>query len=331
MQFALELVVAAALSALLGALLAYLVLTRRLRDLAIAVNRFRDGDLEQPLQLAGKNPTGDDIDRLGAALQEMSERIVREMQQLQRAQANRLELLANVSHDLRTPLASMQGYLEILLLKQGAMSPEEQQSYLEIATRHCERLTKLIRDLFQLSKLEARKLALQCEPFSAAELVQDLVQKFQLNAERRGLRLSSVLAGQPTQVNGDIAMIETALENLIDNAMRNTPRGGEIRVEVEPRAGRVALRVADTGFGIAREDLAKIFERYYHRDRTAAGASGGTGLGLAIVRRIVELHGSAVSVESTLGQGTVFGFDLAGVENLAPTPSALAQTSVAPG
>jgi len=318
----------ALLASLLGALLVYLLLMRRLRSLTRAVIDFQEGELARPLCLPGIDAAGDGIDRLGAAVQLMSERMVRQVEQLHQGQALRLELLANISHDLRTPLASMQGYLEILLLKHASMPPEEQRSYLEIATRHGERLGRLITDLFHLSKLEAHELAPQIESFSVAELVQDLVQKFRLAAEKRGLRVESVLSGQQFQVDGDIAMIETVLENLIENAMRNTPAGGRIRVEVEPGAGRVHVRVADTGRGIAAEDLTRIFERYYHRDRSVAGETGGTGLGLAIVRRIVELHGGAVSVQSEPGKGTVFGFDLQAAPGAAPRPSILA---AAPG
>jgi signal transduction histidine kinase len=316
---------------LLAALLVYNLLTRRLRNLAIAVNRFRDGDFTRPMRLASANPAGDDLDRLSAAVQEMSERIVRQLEQLQQAEVWRRELLANVSHDLRTPLASMQGYLEILLLKHGTMPLDEQRSYLEIATRHGERLGKLIRDLFQLTKLEAHEITLQCEPFSVAELVQDVVQKFQLAAEGRGLHLQSRLIGQQVQVHADIAMIETVLENLIDNALRHTPRDGSIRVEVESQMGRVVVRVVDTGYGIANEDMARLFERYYHVDRGQDGEAGGTGLGLAIVRRIVELHGSTIQVQSTLGQGTTFGFDLPVITtDVAPAPRAPAAMPAAP-
>ena len=230
--------------------------------------------------------------------------MVAQLQRLQHAEASRRELLANVSHDLRTPLASMQGYLEMLLLKQGTLPPDEQRSYLEIASRHSERLGKLINELFQLTKLEAHEIQPQREPFSVAELVQDVVQKFQLAADKRGLRLDSRLAGQQVQIDADIALIETVLENLIENALRHTPRGGEVRVEVEPQGARVAVRVVDTGRGIASEDLPNLFERYYHVDRGEMGDAAGTGLGLAIVRHIVELHGGAIRVESELGQGT---------------------------
>ena len=330
MEHASDLLIGILAFSLLAALLAYLRLTRRLRALAAAVHRFRDSDFTRPIRLAFGHAADDSIDHLSATIEQMSERIARQLEQLQHAQTWRLELLADVSHDLRTPLASMQGYLELLLLKHGAMPLDEQRSYLEIATRHGERLDKLIRDLFQLSKLEAHEITPRREAFSVAELVQDLVQKFQLSAEKRGLGLECRLCGQPVQVLGDIAMIETVLENLVENALRHTPAGGSIHVEVEPRAGRVAVRVADTGCGIAREDVAKLFDRYYRVDRAAGRDDGGTGLGLAIVRRIIELHGSTISVESTLGQGSKFGFDLEVAANEAGAQHAVSIMPAAP-
>jgi signal transduction histidine kinase len=306
----LGLLLAGAALALLTALYVHRRLTRRLKRLADAVETIAQGDFATPLELPRADPNGDELDRLTVGIGRMSERMARQLAQLQQAEVRRRELIANVSHDLRTPLASMQGHLELLLLKHGSLPPAEQRSYLEIATRHCERLSKLVRDLFQLTKLEANEIVPQCEAFSATELVQDVVQKLELAAEKRGLRLVSRFSVQQIQVQADIGMIETVLENLIGNALRHTPRGGQICVDVEPRARRVALRVSDTGCGIAREDLARLFDRYYHVDRGEDVDAAGTGLGLAIVRRIVELHGSKIGVESTLGRGTTFAFDL---------------------
>ena len=310
LELAAFVMVASVVFALLAALFVYQLFTRRLERLASALESFVQDGFTTPMRLQEVDPGGDEIDRLSNHVESMSQRIVRQLEQLQHTNAWRRELLANVSHDLRTPLASIQGYLEMLLLKHGSLAPQEQRSYLEIATRHSERLSKLIRDLFQLAKLEAHEAVLQSEAFPLAELVQDVVQKFQLAADSRGLRLDSRVIGQPVPVHADIAMVETVLENLIENALRHTPRGGQIWVEVEPLSARVALRVSDTGSGIASEDIAKLFERYYHFDRGDAGVAAGTGLGLAIVRRIVELHGSAIRVESTLGHGATFGFDL---------------------
>ena len=313
--------------ALLAAVCVFQLFTRRLKRLSGAIEALARGGFTAPLHVPGADPDGDEIDRLSTLVERMSEHIVGQLEQLQHSETWRRELLANISHDLRSPMASIQGYLEILLLKHGAMPLQEQRSYLEIATRQSERLGKLIRDLFQLSKLEAHEVTAQCEAFSLTELVQDVVQKAQLVAVGRGLQVHALPIARQVQVHADIAMIETVLENLIENALRHTPRGGQVLVAVEPRVERVALRVTDTGCGIADEDMAKLFERYYHVDRSEAGVAGGTGLGLAIVRRIVELHGGAIRVESRLGHGTTFAFDLpvlgeAATAARAPTPPA---------
>ncbi len=311
LELATDLGIGVVVFALLAALLVFSFLTRRLRALAVAVDSFRDSGFTKPIHLTSANPRGDDIDRLGAAVQEMSERIAEQLDLLGQTDVRRRELLANVSHDLRTPLASMQGYLETLLLKRGTLSPEEERGYLEVAAKHSERLGRLIRDLFQLTKLEARELKPQCEYFPVAELVQDVVQKFQLAADKRSLRLSSELAIQHEQVHADIGMIESVLENLIENAMRHTAAGGVIQVTVAPiDEARVAVRVVDTGRGIPSDQLKGIFDRYYRVNRGEASDAGSTGLGLAISRHIVELHGGKIQVESVPDRGSAFSFDL---------------------
>lgn len=304
------LVIGAVAFSLLAALLVFNLLTRRLRTLAAAVDAFRESGFTQAIRFPSADATGDEIDRLGATVQEMSERFVRQLRELERNDVQRRELLANVSHDLRTPLASMQGYLETLLLKRGTLPPEEERNYLEVAAKHSERLGKLVADLFQLTKLEAHEIKPQPEPFPVAELAQDVVQKFQLGAEKRGLCLQTEMDGQVPQVNADIGMIERVLENLIENAMRHTSAGGTVRVTVEPAGKRVLVRVADTGRGIPAAELSNVFDRYYRLNRGESGEGGNVGLGLAITRQIVMLHGGTIKVDSTEGKGTTFSFDL---------------------
>jgi signal transduction histidine kinase len=323
LELAADLGIGVVVFSVLAALLVFNFLTRRLRVLAMAVDGFRDSGFTQPIRLASANPKGDDIDRLGAAVQEMSERIAEQLRLLGQTDVRRRELLANVSHDLRTPLASMQGYLETLLLKHGTLSPEEERSYLEVAAKHSERLGRLIRDLFQLTKLEAHELDPQREAFPIAELVQDVVQKFQLAAVKRGLQLSSRLAIQQAQTHADIGMIESVLENLIENAMRHTAADGLVQVEVVPLdKARVTVRVVDTGRGIPSDQLPGIFDRYYRVNRGEASDAGSTGLGLAITRHIVELHGGRIQVESVPGRGTTFSFDLPLAADHAPSSAA---------
>lgn len=318
LELATYLIVGAVAFSLLAALIVFRFLTRRLRTLCESIEVFRDGGFSAPLQLAGKGG-GDEIDMLAAVFAEMSERIVCQLEALAQVDARRRELLANVSHDLRTPLASMQGYLETLLLKDGSLTPEERRSYLQVATRHCERLGKLVRDLFELTRLEAHEIRPQPERFPLAELVQDVAQKFELQARKAGQHLVTEIAPEVPMVLADIGMIERVLENLIENAMRYTPAEGTIRVTLQADGGAaVRLCVSDTGKGIATDELANVFDRYYRVDRGEPGNAAHAGLGLAITRRIVELHAGTIRAESTPGQGTRFVVELPAAPAVSP-------------
>ena len=315
-SFVLRLGLAALISGLLFALIAGLLvfysLTRRLRKLAWAMEGFERQGFSEPVALdLRKAPSpGDEIDRLGATFEAMADRMVEQLGELKRADLLRRELVTNVSHDLRTPLASLRGYLETLLLKKGELSAEEQERYLEVALRHSESLGSLVSELFELARLEAREIRPRPEPFAAGDLVQDVVQKLQLEADRRRLRLrAEAPAGLPF-VTADIGLIERALENLIDNALKYTAAGGEVIVAARQAGAEVTLEVADTGRGIAAEELPHVFDRFYRSKTGGPGRAAGAGLGLAITRQILDLHGSEIRVDSELGRGSTFSFDL---------------------
>ena len=229
---------------------------------------------------------------------------------LKQADTMRRELVANVSHDLRTPLATLQGYIETLLLKNERLSDKDRKRHLEIAIRHCQRLSNLVDELFELAKLDSREIQVQCEPFNISELAHDVVQKFNLTAEKRQITIQIDHDQQLPFANADIAMIERVIENLLDNALRHTSAGGSIRLSFSTQNGDISVCVRDTGSGISEEDLPHIFDRFYHRDRTQEGKAGYSGLGLAITKRILELHGKTILVESKAGSGTAFTFFL---------------------
>jgi signal transduction histidine kinase len=294
------------LFALLAGLLLFALLTRRLRLLTRAVEDFQLAGFSGALP-PGRS-SGDEIERLACSINAMAERIAGQVQRLQETDSQRRELVANVSHDLRTPLASLQGYLETLRLKGEDLGREEQLHYLEVAHRHCRHLGRLVEELFDLARLDANEVQPVLEPFSLAELVQDVVHKFELRAgEREVVLLADYDAGLPFVV-GDIALIERVMDNLIENALRHTPAGGTVTVAVQPVGKALAVQVIDTGSGIPAEDLPYIFERFYQSDKMRT--RGGAGLGLAIARRIVELHGRTIHAASSGGRGTTFAFDL---------------------
>ncbi|CAN7777436.1 HAMP domain-containing sensor histidine kinase [Variovorax sp. LjRoot290] len=293
--------------------------SRRLKRLADAVDAFARGGCTEPLHVAGADAGGDEIDRLAAHVEQMSARIGKQFAEIERGVDRRRELLANVSHDLRTPLASMQGYLELLLLRHGSLPPAEERNYLETAVRHGERLGRLVGDLFELTRLEAAEALPQPEAFSLAELAQDVAQKFALDARARkvDLRAAGGEGSAAIRAQADIGMVERVLENLVDNALRHTPPGGSVTIEFGGDAQRARMAVRDSGCGIPPAELAGIFDRYDRADRSVPGAQG--GLGLAIAQRIVRLHGGELSVASIAGAGSCFAFDL---PLAAPRPAA---------
>lgn len=292
-------------TALVIGLLAFRRLTRRLErlDREMAGFRHHGGDAA-----AAPPAGGDEIDRLEATFRAMAERIEGQVAELARHDELRRELVANVSHDLRTPLAALQGYLETLLIKDETLTPEERRRYLGDAARHGEQLGKLVAQLFELARLDVEEAPLALEPLSLAELSQDVVQKFELAARQRDVTLEARLPGRLPPVVADIRLLERAFGNLIENALAHTPRGGRVVVALAQRDGGVEVRCEDSGEGIPAGELPHVFDRFF-RGR-GARAGGGAGLGLAIARRIVELHGSRLEVDSVVGRGTTFRFRL---------------------
>jgi signal transduction histidine kinase len=287
------------------------LLTRRLRRLASEMDAFEASGFTSPPDSPGRwrGEGGDEIDRLGETFEGMSRRIGEQLTELERADRMRRELVANVSHDLRTPLSSLHGYLETLLLKGDRIDPEERRRYLEIATRNSGSLSKRIAALFELAKLDAYEVRLEEERFSLAELVQDVVQDFEMRAREKRVELHTEREEKVPFVVADIGLIERALENLIGNAVRHTPSGGRVTVSIRTDHSEVSVEVRDTGPGIPPDELPSVFDRFY-RCRADESGGGGTGLGLAIAKRIVDLHRGSIRADSTIGEGTVFTLTL---------------------
>jgi signal transduction histidine kinase len=312
LQLSAWVIFASLLFALIAGLVLFASLTGRLKRLANAMDAFKSGTARQPIKLpmTKRGPRADEIDRLGAAFGEMAARIEDQMAQLQKSDATRRELVANVSHDLRTPLATLQGYIETLLLKEDDLVPAARRIYLETAIKHCERLSKLVAELLELAKLDSDDIRPRNEPFNLSELVQDVAQKFQLRADEKQISLSTGCDKNLPFVNADIALIERVLENLIENAVHNTPRGGSVRLALEARQENVAVLISDTGPGIPPAEQERIFNRFYQLDKSRQSGTGHTGLGLAITKKILELHDRSIAVASSLGAGTTFSFEL---------------------
>jgi signal transduction histidine kinase len=311
-----------ALVAVLGlaaGLIAFRSITRPLRRLAEALSGFDpSGDPARQPALAGSSPpvvesgapqrqAKDEIKVLQTAYAQMATRIGEQWTALARSDQQRRELVANISHDLRTPLTSLHGYLELLALKGDALSESERRRYLGTALAQSDKVGKLAQSLFELARLEYGIVAPQWEDFSLADLIQDVLQKFELTARGKGIALEVDLPQRTPNVHADLAMIERVLTNLLDNAIRHTPEGGTVRIELMPRDDRIAVTVADTGPGIARELRAGLFQRAL---RAGEGRRG--GLGLLIVQRMLQLQGSEIRLQDREGMGAVFEFLLQG-------------------
>jgi len=298
---------------LAGGALAFFSLTRRLRRLQRAMTAFRGEGTAPGTATVGLAPVPsprDEIDVLHNDFIALADRIGDQVDALKRSDEVRRELVTNVSHDLRTPLAALRGSLETLALKGNALGARERGAFLAAAQAQSERLGRLIDQLFELSLLDGEATPWQAEDFPLAELVSDTVEKDRQRAEAKGVRIELEVPASLPFVRGNLGLIERTLSNLLDNALRHTPAGGEVRVSLGLAAdGRVQVSVRDTGEGIPARHQARIFERFYRVGDDARGP-GGAGLGLAIAARVVELHGGTLTVESRPGEGSRFCFDL---------------------
>jgi signal transduction histidine kinase len=236
----------------------------------------------------------------------MQTRLSEQWQTLTRQSQDRRELVANISHDLRTPLASLHGYLEVLSVKDASLSPEERRRYLGIALDQSRKVGGLAQSLLELVRLEHGFVVPVVERFSLTDLVQDIFQKFELSAEAKAVTLTPVLAPSIPGVHADLGLIERVMTNLLDNALRHTPHGGEIRVSLLPKGRVVEVTVSDSGPGIPAELREGLFLRPFN----IGGARRDGGLGLRIVHQILQLHGHRIELVDVPGQGATFRFAL---------------------
>lgn len=296
---------------LAAGLVVFRLLTRRLETLSARMEDFADTDFTGDVNTeSGDAPPADEVDRLGQTFERMAARIQGQIEQLREKDAQRRHLVAQVSHDLRTPLAALQGYLESLQMKRDTLSAEEREEFLIIALRQGRRLGRLIDDLFELARLDARENPPAPEPFPLGDLIFDALQKHRLRAEELDTRLEvSVPEGLPFAV-GDVGMTERVLDNILDNALSHTPAGGQIEVSATASGTSVALSVADDGPGIAEDDLPHLFDPFY-RGNSKVGDGHHAGLGLAIAKRIMQIQGGDIRAARRADRsGSIFTLSL---------------------
>jgi two-component system OmpR family sensor kinase len=297
-------------------------LTRRLRELDHRMHAWARALPATALGPTAHSAPGDEISALTDRFRRMSEAIEHHIRDLKATDKLRRDLLANVSHDLRTPLASLRGYIETALVKHVTFGERELRAHLSVALRQTDQLGRLIDALFDLAKLESGTVTPKLEPFVVAELLQDVALRFRIRAQEGGVELHTRLDIESVLALADVELIERLMGNLLENALRYTPAGGHVRIEMSVEPAIIRVRVIDTGSGIESRHLSRILDRFYsapdHSDRDRAG------LGLAIVKHIIDLHGQSVRILSGAETGTTVEFTLrrAATGTAPPDPSA---------
>lgn len=280
-------------------------LTDRIQLLDQAARRISHGNLEARTPVEGQ----DEIAALATTFNQMAAQLQEAARKQSELEVLRRDLIAWVSHDLQTPLASIRAILEALA--DGVVDePETVQRYLRTAQKDIGALSILIDDLFQMAQLDAGGLSLNREYGSISDLISDTLESFSELAARQGVRLEGNVAPGVDPVLIDTQRIGRVLNNLVGNALRHTPTGGLVQVQAVPVTSGVQVEIHDTGEGIQPDDLPYIFERFYRSEKSRNRTTGGAGLGLAIARGIVEAHGGQIAVESIPGQQTRFCFTL---------------------
>lgn len=271
----------------------FFILTKRLRDLNKAVIGFKNGNYESRINIRGS----DELSFLGETFNKMAESI-------QKSDKQKNDLITNISHDLRSPLTSIRGHLETVILKDDKLDSIQRKEYLDITLKNIDSFQALVDRLFELAKLENNQIVPKIERFSLAELAQDVVMKLKPSGEKKNIAL---IIKQPTldsRINGDIAMIERVISNLLENALNYSPSGSIIEITFKLDLKFLVMCITDNGYGISQVNLPNIFERFYRGDKNSNSA--GSGLGLSIVKEIISLHKGHIDVKSTIDIGTTF-------------------------
>lgn len=290
---------------LVAGLVLFRLMTRRLESLSSLVEHFEIRGGSEALSYQPQSVRHpDEIDRLGLTFDHMSARIVRQIEELREQDAMRRRLVATVSHDLRTPLTSMRGYLESLKIKGDSLTGAERQEFLQIALAQGERLSRLVDELFELAALDARERESQPEPFAPADFVHDVARKHQPAAAAKDIGIEVELPQETPFARGDLAMTERVLDNLIDNAITHAPWGGKVRLRAWTDERGLKIAVADDGPGVPEEARPHLFEPFARGDE--GDVAGHAGLGLAIAKRMMELQGGGLELNDRAESGAEF-------------------------
>ena len=302
--------------------------TTPIRQLTDASRALAEGDLTRRVPASQLRAGSSELGELAVQFNTMADRLAESVELIRRDRDRSRDFLADVSHELRTPLAALRTFNQ-LLMEGAADDPEARAEFLESSQGQIERLDWLAQNLLELSKLDSGLVLLDLRPDDLRAAVESATHQHDALAERRGVEVQLDLPSRPIRIRHDPPRIGQVVANLVGNAVKFTPRGGTVRVSVEPTRDGARIDVVDTGVGIDPSELPHIFERFYRGSRANEARGSGSGLGLAIVRSIVDIHGGSVSVESGAGSGSRFTVHLPQDPRSVEGSPAAEQTNVA--
>jgi len=286
-------------------------LTDPIQELTQAADDISNGDLSRRINI---NTGGVEIDDLATNMNQMAMTLDQDFRRIKRMEKVRSEFLGNVTHELKTPISSISGYIETLL--EGAIKDENVNiGFLERALENVQRLEELVTDLVEISRIETGELQMNYDYFNIYNLLKDIHKDAQQrNSNKKNIKINLEVPDKKLFVYGDKGRLEQVIDNLLSNSMRYTDQG-HIRIKVLRRDNELVFSIIDTGIGISRKSINRIFERFYRADKARDRRKGGTGLGLAISKHIIEAHGSNIYVDSLEGKGSTFSF---GITTISP-------------
>lgn len=289
------------ISLLIG-LLIFGITTKNVSHIISVFQNYKSGNLKVRVALPTRNS---DFVVIEKTFNEMADAIEQKITQISEVDELRREVIANISHDLRTPVASILGYTELLIDKNDSLTPATRLKYLSIIDTNSVKMKKQIQDLFDLSKLESPHYKLNVEPLHLGELVTDISNKYKLLANTKGINLNTFFSKDIPSINADIALVDRAIQNLVDNALKFSKAGDTIDIDIEigKTQESVIVTISDKGQGISESDLPFIFDRFRVGKKNSENSSG---LGLAIVKKIIDLHQANINVKSKEDVGTTF-------------------------
>jgi signal transduction histidine kinase len=287
--------------AILMCLLLAKTMVTPIQELTRAAEKVASGDFEHRLEASDAR---DEIGVLSRTFSDMALQLENNISDLQKSEQMRREFVANVSHELRTPITSIRSYAETLQETED-VPPELQREFLGVIVNESDRMTKIVQDLLTLSRFDAGSIEFDFESFSFEQSVRDVYSAVALEAQNHNHSFTLEISPDIPDIRGDRARVEQVLMNMVSNAIKYTRDGGRIKVSAGVEGDNVWASVRDNGIGIPKEDIDRVFDRFYRVDKARSRESGGTGLGLSIAQEIVARHNGTIGIESRVGKGTV--------------------------